>query len=165
MTNSPVLVCFVQGYYKDPVKTAEALDADGWLHSGDVGIWDSRGCLRIVDRKKNIFKISIVSFKVHLHICVCVHLLCYLFYSSSKGEYIAAEKIENVYAKSPFVGQSFVFGDSLHAGLVAIIVPNEDRALEWAAANAPEPVRIGDEGHAAAHLILFLLVIIKNSKQ
>ena len=35
----------LQGYYKDPAKTAEALDAEGWLHSGDIGLWDERGTL------------------------------------------------------------------------------------------------------------------------
>lgn len=57
------------GYYKDPVNTAAALDAEGWLHSGDIGIWDARGQIKIVDRKKQIFKLS-------------------------QGEYIAAEKGE-----------------------------------------------------------------------
>merc|ERR1719272_888732 len=42
------------GYFKQPDKTAEAFDADGWFHSGDIGLWDTRGRLVIVDRLKNL---------------------------------------------------------------------------------------------------------------
>ncbi|KAH9119156.1 hypothetical protein AeMF1_008020 [Aphanomyces euteiches] len=108
-TRMPVLgrgeVCFrgptvFPGYYKEPKKTAEAFDDDGWLLSGDIGVWTLDGRLKIVDRKKNIFKLS-------------------------QGEYIAPEKIENILVMSPYVSQPFVYGDSLHSVLVAIIVPEE----------------------------------------
>ena len=98
-----------KGYYKDKARTAEALDSDGWLHSGDIGIWDANGNLRIVDRKKNIFKLS-------------------------QGEYVAAEKIEVQLAKSGFVSAIWVHGDSLHSFLVAVVVPNPERAAQWAKA-------------------------------
>lgn len=45
------------GYYKNDVEIADVVDRDGWFYTGDIGIWFLGGCLKIIDRKKNIFKL------------------------------------------------------------------------------------------------------------
>jgi long-chain acyl-CoA synthetase len=66
------------GYYKLPEKTAEVFTEDGWFCTGDVGLVFPNGSVKIIDRVKNIFKLS-------------------------QGEYIAPEKLENIYIMSPFI--------------------------------------------------------------
>ena len=98
------------GYYKRPDKTAECFDSEGWFLTGDVGMIYPNGSLKIIDRSKNIFKLS-------------------------QGEYIAPEKIENILGLSPYIAQSFVYGDSLRSNICAIIVVEEPQAKAWCEAN------------------------------
>jgi long-chain acyl-CoA synthetase len=94
----------MQGYYKRPDLTAEVL-VDGWLHTGDIGIWVDDKYLKITDRKKELFK-------------------------TSGGKYVAPQPIENRLKESPFVEQVVVVGaDRKFVG--ALIVPSFPTLKEW----------------------------------
>jgi long-chain acyl-CoA synthetase len=103
-----------RGYLKDKAKTDETITEDGWLKTGDIATLDKFGRLSIVDRKKNIFKLA-------------------------QGEYIAPEKLENIFLKSSFVAQVYVHGDSLQSELVGVVVPDQEYSISWAIANGVLP--------------------------
>ncbi|XP_063969478.1 long-chain-fatty-acid--CoA ligase 5-like [Lytechinus pictus] len=94
------------GYYKDPELTSQVLQ-DGWVRTGDIGRWNKSGSLSIIDRKKDIFKLS-------------------------QGVYIAPERIENVYLREPLVAQAFVTGDTTKNSLVGIMVPDQEELEKFA---------------------------------
>ena len=93
--------CITPGYFMRPDKTAEAIDAQGYLHSGDVGVVYPNGAIKILDRCKNIFKLS-------------------------QGEYVAPEKVENILIQSNYIQQIMVYGHSLQSVCVAVVVPSKD---------------------------------------
>ncbi|CAB3401784.1 unnamed protein product [Caenorhabditis bovis] len=95
-----------KGYYKDAERTAELFDDDGFLQTGDIAEMLPNGTIRIIDRKKHIFKLA-------------------------QGEYVAPEKIENVYVRSPVVQQVYVDGDSLERWLIAVVVPQPSALKSW----------------------------------
>ncbi|KAG5061837.1 hypothetical protein JHK85_003020 [Glycine max] len=97
------------GYYKNPELTKEAIK-DGWFHTGDIGEMLPNGVIKIIDRKKNLVKLS-------------------------QGEYIALEHLENVYGVTPIVEDIWVYGNSFKSMLVAVVVPNEEVANKWAYSN------------------------------
>ena len=118
-TNDPPKgeICFwspsvTKGYFLNPEKTAEAFHGE-WLLSGDVGMVLPNGAIKIIDRAKNIFKLS-------------------------HGEYIAPEKLENVYIQSSFIVQCWVYGSSMKDHVIIFIILDPDNLKKWAQANNVE---------------------------
>ncbi|XP_058191011.1 probable CoA ligase CCL6 [Rhododendron vialii] len=97
------------GYHKRQDLTEEVL-VDGWFHTGDIGEWQPNGVMKIIDRKKNIFKLS-------------------------QGEYIAVENLENTYSRCPLVTSIWVYGNSFESFPVAVVAPDRKALEEWAANN------------------------------
>lgn len=95
----------MMGYYKRPDLTAEVIDADGWFHTGDIGELVEGRFLKIVDRKKEMFK-------------------------TSGGKYIAPQLMENKFKESSFIEQILVTGESQKFPS-ALIVPNFDHLRKW----------------------------------
>ncbi len=93
------------GYYKNEQQTKEAIDQDGFFHTGDIGILDEEGFLTITDRKKEMFK-------------------------TSGGKYIAPQYIENKLKQSRFIEQAMVVGEGEKMP-AAFIQPNFAFVREW----------------------------------
>lgn len=93
------------GYYKAPELTAEAIDSEGWFHTGDIGIFEEGTFLKITDRKKEIFKLS-------------------------AGKYIAPQVIENKLKESFFIEQAMVIGEN-EKFASALISPNFGFLHDW----------------------------------
>lgn len=94
------------GYLKDPELTAEALEPDGWYHTGDIGELDGDGFLTITDRKKDII-------------------------ITSGGKNLAPQNIENLMKQSPYISQMMVYGDK-RKYLTALITLDEDEVPRYA---------------------------------
>jgi long-chain acyl-CoA synthetase len=97
------------GYYKDPEKTKDAIDEEGWFHTGDIGELGEHNILKITDRKKEIFKLS-------------------------TGKYVAPQLVENKFKESPFIDQLMVVGEG-EKFAAAIISPDFEVLHKWAANN------------------------------
>ena len=102
------------------------MSKDGWFSTGDVGEILPNGAIKIIDRKKNIFKLA-------------------------QGEYTAPEKLENIYNKSLYIAQIFIDGDSHKTYIVAIVVIDEVHCSNWAKANGVDPNSLltSEELHSA----------------
>ncbi|KAL3818287.1 hypothetical protein ACJIZ3_004192 [Penstemon smallii] len=97
------------GYYKREDLTKEVF-VDGWFHTGDIGEWQPDGSMKIIDRMKNIFKLS-------------------------QGEYVAVENLENIYGLVSDIDSIWVYGNSFESFLIAIINPNQKAVEQWAEQN------------------------------
>lgn len=95
----------MMGYYKEPEKTAEIIDNEGWLHTGDIGVLEEGLYIRITDRKKEIFKLS-------------------------NGKYVAPQMLENKLKESFFVEQVMVIGEN-EKFASALISPNFSYLHNW----------------------------------
>jgi long-chain acyl-CoA synthetase len=97
-----------KGYFKNIKETNSIFDKDGWFHSGDVGVilTQNGNSVKIIDRVKNIFKLS-------------------------QGEYVAPDKVQLILLKSKYINQIFLYGESQYSYAVALIYPELDECIKF----------------------------------
>ena len=108
----------MKGYFNNEEATAEVIDSDGWFHTGDIGIIDNDGFIKITDRKKNIIVLS-------------------------NGKNVAPQPIESQLIQCPFINQIMLVGNE-RKNVAALIVPNFDALKSWAAENDIDSTEIAD---------------------
>jgi long-subunit acyl-CoA synthetase (AMP-forming) len=114
-----------KGYYKDPESTAAAIDAEGWLHSGDIGVIDAEGFLSITDRKKDLL-------------------------ITAGGENVAPQLIEAELKAIPGVAQAVVVGDRMK--YLAALLTLDAEKLPSVAETAGSPARTVEEARHCGKL-------------
>ena len=106
----------MRGYFNNEDATAEVIDGEGWFHTGDIGIIDEDGFIKITDRKKNIIVLS-------------------------NGKNVAPQPIESQLVQSPFIDQIMLVGNE-RKNVAALIVPNFDTLKSWASENGVDTTEI-----------------------
>ena len=104
----------MRGYWNNPTATGDVIDAEGWFHTGDIGVIDADGYVKITDRKKDILVLA-------------------------NGKNVAPQPIETLLKRSPLISEIVLLGDK--AGSVsALVVPNSDALKAWAKSQGREKV-------------------------
>src|SRR4029077_2203991 len=113
------------GYYHDPAKTAETIDDEGWVHSGDIAVLGADGHYRIVDRKKELI-------------------------ITSSGKNISPANLESLAKSSPIIGQAVAIGDGRKFISVLVVLDHQVAPL-WAKAQGIEAASMAElADHPAA---------------
>jgi long-chain acyl-CoA synthetase len=106
-------ICFrgdtvFKGYFKNIKETNNIFDKDGWFHSGDVGVilTQSGNSIKIIDRAKNLFKLS-------------------------QGEYVAPDKVQVILINSLYINQIFLYGESQYSYSVALVYPELNECIKF----------------------------------
>lgn len=97
-------------FFPFPFYRSQRAFQDGYFHTGDIVQVEKSRSVRVIDRKKDIFKLA-------------------------QGEYVSPVRCETVFQTSKFVEQVFVHGDSLHSYLIGVVVPNQGVLVRWAEEN------------------------------
>jgi len=119
----------MQGYYNKPDATRDAIDADGWFHTGDIGLIDAEGYLKITDRKKDLIV-------------------------TAGGKNIAPQPIEALLKQNAFISNAVMLGDR-RPFPIALLVPDFERLRPWAAAaglGAETDAKLVERPEVQAHL-------------
>lgn len=104
----------MMGYYKDSQATSEAIDHEGWFHTGDIGIFIENRFLKITDRKKELFK-------------------------TSSGKYISPMALENKLKESKYIDQCIILGEN-QKFVSALIIPSINNLKDYFTLNKIEPL-------------------------